>query len=193
MDRDPDRSAPMKFWKNLDFVVGAVLLGLIAAIIAEGWQIYRIRQINLAIAKPEAIVVGDESPPEILFAKAWHLGQSGQFQEALRLYNRIEHRVTREEYEKVKYNMGQIYLTEAARYWNARGVWAYSEVLTWSALARKAFHDVLVANPANWDARFNLEFALRIAPPPREQEKADWTGHKSSVHSIYPGIPGGGP
>ncbi|MGH8549476.1 MAG: tetratricopeptide repeat protein [Methylococcales bacterium] len=183
----------MKSWKHIDSVVLAILFGLIVAIIAEGWQLYRIRQINLAIARPEAIVVEDDSPPEIVFAKAWQLGQKGEFQEALRLYNRIEHRVRREELEKVKYNMGQIYLTEAARYWNEQGVWAYSEVLTWSALARKAFHDVLVLNPSNWDARFNLEFALRIAPPPREAEKADWTGQKSSVHSIYPGIPGGGP
>ncbi|MCI0655200.1 MAG: MxaK protein [Methylococcaceae bacterium] len=183
----------MKSWKTIDAVVLAILLGLIAAIIAEGSQLYRIRQINLAIARPEAIVVEDDSPPEIVFAKAWHLGHRGEFQEALRLYNGIEHRVTRGEYEKVKYNMGQLYLSEAARYWNEQGVWAYSEVLTWSALAQKAFHDVLVLNPSNWDARFNLEFALRISPPPRAQEKADWTGRRSSVHSIYPGIPGGGP
>lgn len=183
----------MKSWKSVDRIALAVLLGLVVAVIAEGWQLVRIRQINHAIANPETIVVEDHSPPEMIFAKAWHLSRTGKIQEALRLYNRIEHRAPREEFEKIKYNMGQIYLTEAARYWNGQGVWAYSEVLTWSALAQKAFHDVLVLNPHNWDARFNLEYALRISLPPREAEKADWTGHKSSVHSIYPGIPGGGP
>ncbi len=179
--------------QKIDLALKAILLGLILAIIAEAGHVTRIRQINLAIGKPEAIVVEEDSPVEIIFAKAWHLSHNGEFQEALRLYNSIEQRVTREKFEQVKYNMGHIYLTEAARYWNEQGVWAYSQVVTWSALAQKEFRDVLVVNPSNWDARFNLEFALRISPPPREVEKTDWTGHKSSVHSIFPGIPGGGP
>ncbi len=183
----------MKSWTTVDWIVRIILAGLILAMIAEAGQWYRIRQINLAVANPEAIVIDDNSPVEIIFAKAWHLGRNGEFQEALRLYNRIEYRAAPAEFERIKYNMGHIYLTEAARYWNEQGVWAYSEVLAWSALAQKAFRDVLLVNPSNWDARFNLEFALRISPPPRETEKADWTGHKSSVHSIYPGIPGGGP
>ncbi|MGH8558949.1 MAG: MxaK protein [Methylococcales bacterium] len=183
----------MKIGKIFDFALQAILVGLIFAIVAESIRLHRLRQINLAISNPEKTVIEDDSPVQIIFAKARHLSRNGQPQEALQLYNGIEHRVTQEELEKVKYNMGHIYLTEAARYWNKQGVWAYSQVLTWSALAQKAFHDVLVINPSNWDARFNLEFALRISPPPREVEKADWTGHKSSVHSIYPGIPGGGP
>lgn len=179
--------------KKTDFALQAILLGLFLAIIFEAWHLVRIRQINLAISRPETIVVEDDSPTEMIFAKAWHLSQTGEFQEALRLYNRIEHRVPPEQFEKVRYNMGQLYLVEAARVWNEQGVRSYSQVLTWSGLARKAFHDVLLVNPVNWDARYNLEFALRISPPPREVEKAHWTGHKSSVHSIYPGIPGGGP
>ena len=166
---------------------------LILAIVAEAYQLHRLKQINLAITHPENIRVTEDSPTAVIFAKAWQLNRSGQFQEALRLYNSIENRVTPENLEKVKYNMGQIYLTQAARYWNTQGVWAYSQVLTWSGLADKAFREVVAANPSNWDARFNLEYTLRISPPPREADKADWTGHKSSVHSVYPGIPGGGP
>jgi mxaK protein len=183
----------MKFWKTVDWIVWLILVGLILAMICEATQWFRIRQINRAVANPEAVIINEDSPVEIIFAKAWHLDRSGEIQDALRLYNSIEHRADSAAFERIKYNMGHIYLTEAARYWNEQGVWAYSEVLTWSALAQKAFRDVLLLNPSNWDARFNLEFALRISPPPRETEKADWTGQKSSVHSIYPGIPGGGP
>lgn len=171
-----------------------ILVGcLILAIVAEAYQLHRLKQINLAITHPENISITDGSPPEIIFAKAWQLNRSGQFQEALHLYNSIEHRMTLENLENVQYNMGQIYLTQAAKYWNTQGVWAYSQVLTWSSLAEKTFHEVVVANPSNWNARFNLEYTLHITPPPRKVDKADWVGHKSSVHSVYPGIPGGGP
>ncbi|MGH8498602.1 MAG: MxaK protein [Methylococcales bacterium] len=170
-----------------------LLVGLTLAIIAETCELVRLRCIDLAIEKPEAIVIEDDSPVELIFAKACFLSRKGEFQTALRLYNRIGQRATPEEHEKIKYNMGHIYLTEAARLWNQQGVHAYSQVLTWSVLAQKAFREVLVVNPSDWDARFNLEYALRIALPPREVDKADWTGHKSSVHAIYPGIPGGGP
>ncbi|MGR9106188.1 MAG: MxaK protein [Gammaproteobacteria bacterium] len=180
-------------WKKIDIAAGFLLLALLIGIFFEAWQLIRGHSINEAVGNPESIVIDNDSPPEIIFAKAWYLSQTGEVGEALRLYNSIERRVSGKDFERVKYNMGYIYLREAARYWNEQGVWAYSEVLTWSSLAQQAFREVLLENPANWDARFNLEFALRISPPPRESEKADWTGHKSSVHSIYPGIPGGGP
>lgn len=183
----------MKFWKGLDLIVLVLLLGATGALILESIEIDRIRQINQAIAQPETIRIEADSAPEIVFAKAWQLGQSGDIQQALRLYSRIEHAASPREIERIKFNMGTLYLNQAAQYWNSQGVWAYSEVVTWSSLAQQALHEVLVMNPSNWDARFNLEYALRITPPPRESEKADWTGHKSSVHAIYPGLPGGGP
>jgi mxaK protein len=192
MDRASDLAA-MNLWAKIDSAAKIILLALMLGMIYEALQIYRIRQINIALESPETIVIEDDTPAEMIFAKAWHLSRNGSPEEALRLYNSIENRVTGKQLESVKFNMGHIYLTEAARYWNDKGVWAYSQVLTWSALAQKTFHEVVVDNPSNWNARFNLEFALRISPPPREVEKADWTGHKSSVHSIYPGIPGGGP
>ena len=183
----------MKLLKLLDFLLLPLLFAAILGLIHEGWEIHRISQINRAIKEPESIRIDADSPPEIRFAKAWQLGQRGEIQEALRLYSQIEHEVDSKQIEKIKFNMGTLYLKQAASYWNSQGVWAYSEVLTWAALAQNALHEVLVLNPYNWDARYNLEYALRIEPPPRESEKADWTGHKSSVHAIYPGLPGGGP
>lgn len=166
---------------------------LIVAIVAESYQYYKIERINSSISHAENLEVTEDSAPEIIFAKAWYFNREGKFQEALQLYHSIEDRVTAQNLEKVKYNIGQIYLTQAAKHWNSQGVWAYSHVVTWSSLAAKTFREVVVKNPSHWDARFNLEYVLRIAPPPREVDKADWKGRRSSVHSIYPGIPGGGP
>lgn len=181
------------FANKLDFALKAILLGLSLAMIFEAFHVYGLFRIERALEKPEAIAIEEDTPVELIFAKARYLSQQGDFQAALQLYQRMSQKAGSKYFESAKYNMGHIYLTEAARLWNQQGVYAYSQVLTWSRLAQRAFREVLAVNPSNWDARFNLEYALRIALPPREVEKANWTGHKSSVHAIYPGIPGGGP
>ena len=111
----------------------------------------------------------------------------------MRLYLQIEPLVDAGFRVDVKYNMGTIYLQQAAKLWNAKGVWEYGQINTLLDLAEQAFKQVLAVEPGHWQARYNLEFALRIRPPAKEEEKADWQGHKSSVHAIMPGLPEGGP
>jgi len=174
-------------------LVYILLFLLVIASLAQSFKIYRIENINQALSSPQSIEINEHTPAQLVFAKAWYLENTGQFQEALRLYNRLDNSVDKPLFESVKYNMGTLYLKQAAKHWNSKGVWAYSQVNTWTGLAEQAFREVLNKNPNNWDARYNLEYALRIKPPLKEVDKADWTGHKSSVHSIYPGIPGGSP
>jgi mxaK protein len=175
---------------TLQLIIGI----LVTAVIVEGYQLYSLWQVNQAISSPHSETIDENSAAGLVFAKAWHLARTGESREALSLYNSLQNRANGEMLEKVIYNMGHIYLTQAAELWNSQGVWAYSKILTWSGLAEKTLREVVASNPANWDARFNLEYTLRISPPPREVEKTGWTGHKSSVFSIYPGgVSEGGP
>lgn len=149
---------------------------------------------NSLIENPETINRPDtEFPPEVLFAKARYLNRLGDYQQALRLYLSIEKAGNQDFQNDVQYNMGVIYLQQAAKLWNARGVWEYSQINTLLDLAEQYFREVLMRQPEHWRARYNLEYALRIRPPAKEEEKTDWQGHKSSVHAIMPGIPEGGP
>lgn len=170
-----------------------LLIILILGLIGEAVYVYKIHSINQAILNPAGIEITDDSSAHEIFAKAWYVDQQGDYQAALQLYNTIESNRNTALAEKVKYNMGTIYLKQAAKHWNAKGVWAYTEVTALRSFAEQSLTEVVKLNNKNWDARYNLEYALRIKPPPKVVEKADWTGRRSSVHAIYPGIPGGGP
>ena len=174
-------------------LVVIILAGLVLGFAAEAYNVYRISSDNRLVLNPEAIVVADKTSPQAVFAKAWLMEKDGDYQTALQLYNSLEHRTDGALLEMVHYNMGTLYLKQAAKHWNTKGVWAYTQVNTLTHLAEQSFKTVLRENSENWNARYNLEYALRIKPPPKIVDKADWTGRRSSVHSIYPGIPGGGP
>jgi mxaK protein len=170
-----------------------LLVLLLAGVVYEGCELYRAERYGRLLAAPERIEVDDDTPPPLIFAKAETLDRAGDRTEAQRLYGSILHKGDDRLRERVRYNLGTLYLREAAQIWNARGVLEYARVNTLAALARDNLREAVRLNPDNWDARFNLEYAHRITPPPKEREKADWHGSKSSVFATLPSLPGGAP
>ena len=121
------------------------------------------------------------------------MNEQGDYQQALRAYAHIEQTGERSFQLRVQYNMGTVYLQRAVKLWQVKGVWESSQINTLLDLAEQSFKKVLIDDPKNWPARYNLEYALRIRPPAKEQEDAHWQKSKRSIHAIMPGIPGGGP
>lgn len=163
---------------------GAVYLAL---------ELYRVETLNRAIADAAAITVDDHTPAALVFAKARQLQQAGDTDEAVRLYSGIRDVADEDLRARALHNLGTLYLQSGAKLWNARGVLEYARVNTLVELAKENYREALRLNPDDWDARYNLEYAFRITPPPKEKPKSDWRGSKSSVFSTLPGIPGGGP
>lgn len=159
----------------------------------SGYHLFVVARENAAIDDPRHIIPDEDTAPEVILAKAQTLDLGGDYQEALRLYHTIRNDPSPAFRQRVHYNMGTIYLREAASLWNSRGVLEYARVNALVALAKENLKEALRLRPDDQDARFNLEYAFRITPPPKEKEKANWQGTKSSVFSTLPGIPGGGP
>lgn len=189
------RPIKLTFWNSYHPIGSWLLLLALAVLAAREFDALHTRSNhNDLIQNPASISANlADLPPEVIFARARHINREGDFQQALRLYLQIEPLVDDDFRTDVKYNMGTVYLQQAAKLWNAKGVWEYGQINTLLDLAEQAFKEVLSADPEHWSARYNLEFALRIRPPAKEEEKADWQGHKSSVHAIMPGLPEGGP
>jgi len=165
---------------------------LLTGALYEGWAWWRVERYHRQIADPAGIVVTNETAPELIFAKADSLAASDRA-ESLRLYALLLRDGDADFRERVRYNLGTLYLQEAAQLWNARGVLEYARVNTLVAEAKEHLREALRLSPANWDARFNLEYACRITPPPKEKGKANFQGSKGSVFATLPSIPGGGP
>lgn len=155
---------------------------------------YQIWNYNELIAEPQTIAGDyDDLPAQVIFAKARYLNQQGDYQQALRAYAHIEQAGDRSFRLQVQYNMGVVYLQQAAKLWRVKGVWESSQINTLLDLAEEAFKTVLFEDPDNASARYNLEYALRIRPPAKVEEEAQWQKSKRSIHAIMPGVPGGGP
>ena len=181
-------SSPRSWHKPITILVLLVLSGLI---VHQAYGLGRYYYYRALLDKGAAIP--DEAPPEILFAKAYALDRAGDAEQALRYYRQLETLENPQLAQQAYYNIGTVYLRQAATLWNAQGVGAYAEVLNLVNLAEDAYRATLRLNHRHRSARLNLEYALRIHPPLKEIKKADWQGNKSSVFAILPGIPAGAP
>ncbi|CAL1239073.1 MxaK protein [Candidatus Methylocalor cossyra] len=166
---------------------------LLAGALHEGFAWYRTARENWLSAAPAQFEVTPETAPALVFAKAYQLAAAGHRQEAQRLYGTLLGQGDGHWQAKVRYNLGTLYLQQAAELWNAKGVLEYIRVNTLLAAAKDHLREALRLEPELWDARFNLEYAERITPPPKEKPKADFQGSKSSVFATLPSLPGGGP
>jgi mxaK protein len=156
---------------------------------------------NNALEDPQQLADQTELTPELTLIRAWHLQQQGNNQQALALYHSITQSANNDIaktnqqiiHETALYNIGVINLNQAAKHWNKMGVWAYAEVIAPLNQAKQVFKKVLGNNPQHWNAQYNLDYALRITPPPKQKEKEGMRESRSSVHAIMPGQPAGGP
>lgn len=159
----------------------------------EAWAWQRESRWLAQLGEPERIHVSGATPTFLLMAKAAWQAQAGQAQEAIRLYHSLLNSNDPAVREPALYNLATLYLRDGARLWNAVGVLEYARVTTLVELAKENYREALRLDPEDWDARYNLEYAWRVTPPPKEKPKSDWKGSKSSVYSTLPGLPGGGP
>lgn len=183
----------MDYLKRMPWGFHVIALLLLGGAVYQGLVLYRLASLERALARPAAIVVDENTPPPWVFAKARWFGQTGQSGEAARLYGSLRNTKDADLRQRALHNLGALYLRDGAKHWNAHGVMEYAHVSTQLQLAKESLREALRLNPQDWDARYNLEYAYRITPPPKELGKADFQGTKSSVFSTLPGLPAGGP
>jgi mxaK protein len=143
---------------------GAVAAVCAAFAIGHTVRLVRSDRINSAIVGAQATGL-DSNVPEAQFARALALAQSGKSDPALRIYKSLARSTRADISRDALYNTGNVYMRDAARRNSDEGF----ESLPLIELAKQAYREVLRASPDDWDARYNLERALRLAPE-TEQE-----------------------
>ena len=146
-----------------------VALASIIAAAVEGYQLERIHVLNRAIGGGSAITLSGDLPYEVLFAKAYYLDSAGKRQEALSLYQQVINEGDARLSTAAKYNSANLNLREALA---KSGANAEGEALPLIELAKQSYREVLRLDSGDWNARYNLERALRLAPENEEGEAA---------------------
>ena len=185
--------ARMKQWLLSPVMISVILILGLGGMVNEGLQLNSLHHYNQQLQKPSEIEIDSKSSPDLVFAKAYSLQKTGQPLEAIRLYGTLIQSGDKHFRARVRYNLGTLYLHDAAKIWKDKGLSEYIRINTLLSAATDNLRESLSLEPEQWDARYNLEYAYRITPPPREKPKADFQGSKGSVFATLPALPGGGP
>lgn len=141
---------------------------LICAALA-GYEQFRFDQasrVNVAIARA-AKAPGKLDPaslgtiPEALFAQAVVLAKQGRYDAALERYKTLSRGDRADLATDALYNSGNLHLREALK---EEGPDSAVRMLPLIELAKQSYRSALRRDPQRWDARYNLERALWMAP-----------------------------
>jgi mxaK protein len=159
-------------------VVALLCAGLTAH---QGWLLYRSNRTNAATASANASDF-DPAVPEARFARALALARAGESESAMKAYKALLRDGRRDLRERALFNLGNLYLHDALQL----GAIPTFESLPLVELAKQSYRDLLREAPADWDARYNLERALRLAPESEQQveEEAEPPSREQSMSTV---------
>jgi mxaK protein len=151
-------------------VLLAAAAALACALAFESWQLARALQVNRQLAQRLAEAPSATAPaapagdaPRLWIVAARVPARAGRVAEAAALLRRAADVSRGELRQAALYDLGNLYLREALR---LRDSGADASALPLLELAKESYRSVLLEQPALWDAKFNLELALRVAPDP---------------------------
>ena len=142
---------------HLLFGAAGLAFGLLAGY--HGWQLQRAQQVNAAIANAGTADLAS-SLPEAAFARAAALSRSGDYRNAVKAYKELAQHDRADLRRAALYNLGNLHMREALKGGAAQSL----ELLPLVELAKQSYRDLLREDPGEWDARYNLERALWLAP-----------------------------
>jgi mxaK protein len=144
-----------------------VLLGLIAFDTYSWWKTERL---NSAIADGSIIADTTTLPAQGKFAQAYYLSQKGDRERSIALYKQVERLPDLEMAGAAQYNRANGYLAKAME---LSGSDNQNLALPMAELAKDTYRSLLRADPGHWDAKYNLERALRLVPDPDDSDDAE--------------------
>lgn len=175
----------------------AALVLSLMAVLYNASLLYGIHQNNdlirqLISGKDVAVNKVISSEPELRLARAFYFKQKHRYEEALSTLSLIMDKGDRNFQAKARYNLGNLYLEQAIQQAKAMNI---NEALPLAGLAKQAYRQSLALDSGDWDAKYNLEVAMRLLP---EIDRVDMPddepkNQKSQLWTTVPGFPRGLP
>jgi mxaK protein len=155
--------------RHVHAIFGTASALLAAAVVASGLRLARAERVDQAIARAATPSPADRDVPQARFAHALALAAAGQYEPSLREHKALAQDPQGALREAALYNLGNLHLHEALR----RGPAGADAAAPLVELAKQSYRDALRADPGDWDARYNLERALQLAPEVDEDATDD--------------------
>ncbi len=146
--------------RHVHAIFGTAAALLVAVVAYTGLRLMQAERVNQAIARAAVPAAADGDVPEARFAQALALGAAGRYEPALRAHKALVLAEREPLREAALYNLGNLHLREALKPGHATPDTTSPLV----ELAKQSYRDALRADPHDWDARYNLERALQLAP-----------------------------
>jgi mxaK protein len=140
------------------FTAASIALAVLAAV--QGLRLAQAERVNRAIALAAQPAGPDRMLPEARYAHALALARAGRYEEALAAQKAFVQAERGPLRRAMQYDLGNLHLREALR----KGPADLDAALPLVELAKQSYRDVLRVDPDDWDARYNLERALALAP-----------------------------
>ena len=172
----------------------ALLALLLLAAVFDATVLWRAAQTNALIASGQPIADAPGQAPELRFAQAHALAQaqaaSGARESALNRYRALQSDARLG--TAARFNSANLLVRQAIE---VRASAQPGQAIALLELAKEYYRDVLRDDPAQWDARYNLERAQRLLPDPDEEAEGP-TGQErnreravTTMRGYSPGLP----
>lgn len=161
-----------------------ILLGsaLLAAIAYDGYRLAGELRFNRELAAGAGVAASDAADgpaePRRLFAHAYALQQRQDFKGAVRAYASIDAAPDSQLMLDVKFNLANLFFREAAQ---LRESGDEDLAMPLLELAKQNYREILRVESDHWDAKYNLELALMLAP---ETDPADTLAELNPERSV---------
>jgi len=162
-----------KTLKLLRWALLALLILSVIAILYTSWQLWRQAQLEAFVNAPQEYQTVPDHP-RAHFAQAAHLVNEQENDAALEQYTLVLGSKQSEWMPSAYYNRGNINLREAMEMQDSD-----PRMIPLVELAKQDYRSALKLQPDFWDARFNLEVALRLVPEDPE------SGDRAEKQEIY--------
>ncbi|MDP9929021.1 MxaK protein [Variovorax paradoxus] len=159
--------------RTVHLVFGVMSLCCAGIALERGLSLQRTEGLNAEIAHIAAAAVAKDASPapvsaprELQLAQALALSKAGAHDAALKGYAALIQAGERDPIaQQALFNLGNMYLRQ--------GMAQEAGALPLFELGKQRLRDLLRASPQDWDARYNLERALRLAPEDHEAFSAE--------------------
>ncbi|MDH3747568.1 MAG: hypothetical protein OER97_05130 [Gammaproteobacteria bacterium] len=157
--------------------LAALVAALLIAIAYDGSRLLQHQRFNDSLTKDDKTVVDGPDNAHRQFERAYALKHKQDFRAAVKAYAAIEPQPNSSLQMDIKFNLANLYFREALR---LRDTGDDDLAMPLIELAKENYKEILRAENTYWDAKFNLELALIVAP---ETDPVDPTGELNPERS----------